>query len=68
MNISPEIREPPELTPKSLRKRKVKNPPRKKCRMMMTLKAQSKGRRKNRPFKGYKMACCGLAKKGWPEN
>jgi len=42
----------------------VKNPPRKKWRMIMALKAKSNGSRKNRLFKGYRMACWGLAKKG----
>jgi hypothetical protein len=32
--------------------------------MIMALKATSKGRRKNRPLKGYRRAYWGLAKKG----
>ncbi len=53
---------------KSFRKRYVKKPPRKKWRIMMMLKAMSKGRTKKRLFRGYKIAFWGFAKKGCPEN
>jgi hypothetical protein len=48
----PEVRDPAELTPKSFIKRYVNNPPRKKWRIMILLKAMSKGNRKNRLFRG----------------
>ncbi|MGB9715571.1 MAG: hypothetical protein ACPL1G_04095 [Thermodesulfovibrionales bacterium] len=46
----------------------MKKPPRKKWRIMMMLKAMSKGRTKKRLFRGYKIAFWGFAKKGCPEN
>jgi len=52
MKMRPETREPAGLTFKSLRKRYINRPARKKWRIMMVLKAISKGRIKKRPFNG----------------
>jgi hypothetical protein len=52
MNTRPEVRDPVEMTPRSFRRRYVNNPPRKKWRIMILLKATSKGKRKNRLFRG----------------
>ncbi|NWF52758.1 MAG: hypothetical protein HXY47_06720 [Nitrospirae bacterium] len=52
INIRPEIIAPVLLAFKSFRNIYVNNPPRKKCRIMILLKAKSKGRIKNRILRG----------------